>query len=340
MMARCALGLVLAGACTPGELEHVSSPRSQQANLYVTAPTCGPVKVRSLRAVLPDDGLRGAMEVDARALLRSPLFRDHKALLEAEAKDFLDGMKACGVPLSKVDRVAAGFTMGDDVVLGVQARGLAEAKTLDCLAHERQKSTGTPAWSRTTAGCATTLELDGGDAKGFAVGRDMLVVASKSLAPAVQRRIDGKDKALLDGRLRWARREVDLGATAWVAGNLPPALASGMGSMSGMEHVGMSIDATKGLGLKVTMGFASTPDAKAAKTELSGLVGQARLMLPMAGLPSSVADTITLGSTGRIVSVGLFLSPGEVESLSKALAGSIGPASPAPSASKTERRGI
>ncbi|MEM9462861.1 MAG: hypothetical protein AAGF11_52455 [Myxococcota bacterium] len=336
---RWALGLMLLGACGPGELSRAAVPVSMEASTYAVAPTCGPAKVRSLRAVLPDDGLQGVMEVDVGALQRSPLFRDHRSLFEAEAREVLDGMNACGVPLSKVDRLVAGFTMGDDVVLGVRATGLAQAKTLDCLAREIGKSTGTPAWSRTTTGCSTTLEIDGGKAKGFAVGRDMLVVASASLAGAVERRIEGKDVSALDGKLRWARREVDMGHTAWVAGNLPPAVAAGMGSMSGLDHVGLSVDATKGLGLQVSMGFVSPRDATAAKTELSGLVIQARAMLPMVGLPESVADTITLEARGRAVRLGVFLRPRDVEALSKTLEGAMGGSSSSPS-SPAPRRGM
>lgn len=345
MKRRWAFGVILLGACGlgacgPGELEHAAAPASMEASAYVAAPTCGPAKIRSLRAVLPDDVLQGVMEVDVGALQRSPLFRDHRSLFESEAREVLDGMKACGVPLLGVDRLVAGFTTGDDVVLGVRATGLAQAKTLDCLARELEKSTGSPVWSRTTTGCSTTLEIDGGTAKGFAVGRDMLVVASASLAGAVERRIGGKDVSALDGKLRWARREVDMGHTAWVAGNLPPAVVAGMGSMNGLERVGISIDATKGLGLKVSMGFVSPRDATAAKTELSTIVTQARAMLPMVGLPESVADTITLEARGRAVRVGVFLRPRDVEALGKTLEGAVGGPSNSPSSPPAPRRGM
>jgi hypothetical protein len=318
--ARCALGLLLVGACAPGELRQDEPPPSTQASAYWVAPTCGPAKVGAVRELLPDGPLVGAMEVDMQGLQRSALFRDNKSALTAELSDVLDGMKACGVPLSKVERVTAGFSMSDDVVLGVKARGLATGKTLDCLSRKIESKSGTRPWTRTTSGCVTTLDIDGGDAKGFAVGRDMLVVASKSVADEVQRRIDGKDKSVLDGKLSWARREVDMGATAWVATNVPAGLSAGLSSsMSGMSHVGMSMDTTKGVGLEASVGFASSKNAKAAEAELSTMVVQARAMMPLVGLPSSVADTITLSSSGAVVKMGVSLSDSDVEALRRAL---------------------
>ncbi|MCA9711646.1 MAG: hypothetical protein KDK70_37770, partial [Myxococcales bacterium] len=184
---RLAWSLWLAGACTPQALEPQAAPTSQQASAYVAAPTCGPAAIGPLHAVLPDDQVLGMMEIDVQALQRSPVFRDDAALLEAEAKEVLDGMKACGVPLAVVERVVVGFDPpGNDLVLGIQAKGVAQPKTLDCLGRVAQKATGKPAWTRTTAGCTTTLDI-GGEAKGFAVGQDVLVVASRSLADAVER---------------------------------------------------------------------------------------------------------------------------------------------------------
>jgi len=337
-MAAIALGLTMAAGCTPQTGQEQPAPAPLEASAYVAAPACGPTSVRSLRELLPDDRLFGAFEVDVQAMQRSPLFLDNKGMLEAEAKEALDAMKACGVPLSGVQSIAGGFGDGEKVVLGVQAKGIATPKTLDCLGREIEKATGKAPWARTTKVCSTTLDIDGGDSVGFAVGTDMLVVASKSMAEKVQRRIKGKDKALLGGQLGWVRHEVDMGSTMWMAGNLPPGAGSALGSsMSGMSRVGVSVDATRGLGMKVSAGFASAADAKAARTEVDGLAAQAGLMLPMLGLPSSVADTIVVDSKGASMTVAMFLSRSDIKALRKFAEDGSGTAAPE---KKSPRRGI
>ncbi len=333
-----ALGLAMAAGCTPQIGQEESAPAPFEASTYVAAPACGPTSVRSLREVLPDGPLLGAFEVDVQAMQRSPLFLDNKGMLEAEAKEALDAMKACGVPLSSVQSVAGAFGDGEEVVVGVQAKGVATPKTLDCLAREIEKATGTAPWARTTKACSTTLDIDGGDSVGFGVGPDMLVVTSKSLAEKVKRRIKGKDKALLGGKLGWVRREVDMGSTMWMAGNLPPGAGAALGSsMSGMQHVGVSLDATKGLGMKMSAGFVSAADAKAARTEMDNLAAQAGLMLPMLGLPSSVADTLVVDSKGASMTVSVFLSRSDIKALRKFAEDSSGTRAPE---KKSSHRGI
>ena len=58
---------------------------------------------------------------------------------------------------------------------GQRAEGLGDGSTLDCLAGKYEKLNGKAPWKRVTGACETTLEVDDGDAKGFVVGRDMVV---------------------------------------------------------------------------------------------------------------------------------------------------------------------
>jgi hypothetical protein len=258
-MAGCALVLALTG-CTPGgELSPTPAPARSLAAAYVAAPTkCGPAKVGTLRELLPDAKIMGAFEVDVEHLRRGKLFPEVEKLIAAEGAEVLAAMDECGVPLAKVEGLVAGFSDSDDMMVGVRAKGLGEPATLDCLASKIEKSTGKAPWKRVTTACETTLEVEGGDAKGFVVGHDMLVIASKSLEETMGRRVAGKDRSALEGRLAWARKEVDMGNTAWMAANVPASVGAGLPtSMAGLSHVGMSIDATKGLGLRVGAGFAS-----------------------------------------------------------------------------------
>ena len=323
-MAGCALVLALFVGCAPGgELSPTPAPVRAQAAAYVVAPTpCGPATVGSLRELLPDAEITGALELDVAHLRRGKLFPEVERLLKAEGAEVLTAMDECGVPLSKVEGLVAAFSEGDHMMVGVRAKGLGEPATLDCLATKIEKATGKSPWKRVTGTCDTTLELPDGDAKGFVVGHDMLVVASKSLEAAMDRRVAGKDRSALDGRLAWARKEVDMGNTAWIATNVPASAAAGLpASMTGVSHVGVSIDATKGLGLRLGAGFSSASEAKAARAELETQLVQMKAVLPLMGLPASVGDTIEVDAKGSLLRMGMFLKLSDIEALRTAVTG-------------------
>ncbi len=330
-MAGCALALALGGGCGPAaELSPTPTPLRAQASAYAVAPTCGPASVSSLRELLPDVEILGAMELDVSHLRRGALFPEAERLLVSQASDALAAMDACGVSLSKVEGVIVGFSDDDDIVMGVRAKGIGEPATLDCLAGKIEKSTGKAPWKRVTVGCETTLEMPDADGKGFAAGHDMVVLASKSLEAAVGRRVAGKDRSALDGRLAWARTEVDMTSTAWVATNLPKGAGVGLSpSMAGLGHVGMTFDATKGLGVKMGASFSSAAEAKAAAKELESQIVQLKVMLPLLGLPAEVADTFEVGARGRLLRLGMFLRMSDIEALRLAATGGQPPA-PAP----------
>ena len=325
--------LALTGGCAPGgELSPTPAPARPQATAYVAAPSkCGPAKVSSLRELVPDAEIIGALEVDVEHLRRGKLFPEVEKLIAAEGAEVLAAMNECGVPLAKVEGLVAAFSDSDDMMMGVRAKGLGEPATLDCLASKIEKSTGKAPWKRVTSTCETTLELEGGDGKGFVVGHDMVVLASKSLEEAMGRRVAGKDRSALDGRLAWARKEVDMGNTAWLAANVPASASAGLPStMAGLGRVGMSIDATKGLGLRVGAGFASAAEAKAAAKEVESQLVQVKAMLPLLGLPSSVGDTIDVSSKGSLLRMGMFLQLSDIDALRKAMAGAGGGGSSSP----------
>jgi len=313
----------LASGCAPSaELEAAPAAAPAHAGVYLAAPTCGPAKVTALRELLPDDEITGALEVDVQHLQRGKLFPEVERLLKAEGADVLDAMNACGVPLAKVEGVVAGFSEHDDVVMGIKAKGVGEVAALDCLAKKIETVTGKAPWRRVTRGCSTTLEVPDGEAKGFVVGRDIVVFASKSLEGAMERRVQGKDRSALDGRLGWVRGEVDMGSTAWMASRVPAGTGGALSpSMAGVARVGMSIDATRGLGLRLGAGFASAADAKTAASELEAQLATAKMMLPMMGLPATAADTIELAAKGNVVRMAMFLSLSDLEALRATIEG-------------------
>ncbi|MCA9649299.1 MAG: hypothetical protein KC501_05285 [Myxococcales bacterium] len=340
-MGACALGTLLVGACAPRvELEPAPEAQVLESAAYLVAPKCGLAPVTSLPQLLPDDRIMGAMELDVAHLRRGKLFGDLEKVMATEAADALAAMKECGVPLSAVDGVIMGFSDHDDVVMGARATDLGTPKTLDCLSKKIEAATGTAPWKRVTTGCTTTLELTDGEGRGFAVGRDMVVFASPTMEAAVERRVQGKDKSALEGRLGWVRREVDTSGTAWMASNLPAGVGSSLGtSMSGMTRVAMGVDATKGLGLKMGAGFASPSEAKKAAAELETQLVQIKAMLPLLGLPMSVGDSITIAAKGDVVSMSMFLTPDDLDALRKTIEDAMG-ASSSPPPPPSKRPGI
>ncbi len=340
----CVLGLTMAAACVPdAELSPTSAAGPVQANVYLvapTAPTCGPAKVTKLRNVLPNAKITGAMELDVQHLRRGKLFPDIERLIKAEAGDVVTAMEACGLPLASVRGVVVGFSDDGDIVAGIEATGVGSAGTLDCLSASIEKATGDAPWSRTTKGCTTTLELANKEGKALVVSNDMVVVSTSSLDKELANRVAGKGKSALDGRLAWARSQVDMTTTGWIASNVPSSAASGMGAaMAGLSRVGVSMDASSGLGLKVGAGFSTASAAKAAAAEMRSQVTQLKMMLPMLGLSSAVGDSIEVGTKGSVVKMGMFLSRSDLETMRTALesmsgGGGSSPPPPAPSPSR------
>ncbi|MEM7153331.1 MAG: hypothetical protein AAF799_10850 [Myxococcota bacterium] len=327
-----ALGLVLAAGCTTTELQPAPASWSVEASVYTAAPRCEPLTAKSLVDVLPDHKIDGAVMLDVKNLRRGKLFKSVEPFLEAEARDVLDTMKECGVPLSKVNRVVAGFNEDEDVVFGLEATGVGKDKTLDCLSSKIEAATGEKPWSRVKRGCHTRLETSDADTTGFVVGPNMVVFASKSLEAKLETRLTGKSRSALDGRLSWIPREIDTGRTAWAASRLPPGAMAELGSgMAGANRVGVSIDATKGLDVGIGAGFKTAADAKSAAGEVEGQLAQLRAILPLAGLPSSVGDSFKVTSKGDVMKFTGFLSPSDIEAVRRTVEGlSGGGSEPAP----------
>ena len=320
-----ALGLVLAAGCTSTELQPESADGSVEASVYMAAPKCDPLKAKSLEDVLPDDKIDGAFKLDVKDLRRGKLYKSIEPMFEAEAREVLDAMKACGVPLSKVNGVVAGFNEAEDVVFGVEAAGLGKAKTLDCLARKIEAATGESPWSRVKRGCHTRLETSDADVAGFVVGSNMVVFASKSLEASVESRLTGKSRPALSGRLGWIPREIDTGRTAWAGSTLPPGMAAGMSAgMSGMNRAAVSLDTTKGLDVGVGAGFGTVAEAKSAVSEIESQLMQLRAVVMLAGLPSSVSDSFKVSSKGDLVKLSAFLSPDDIDALRKTLESTAG----------------
>lgn len=118
-----------------------------------------------------------------------------------------------------------------------------------------------------------------------------------------------------------------MGGTAWMAANIPASASAAVPSMPGLARMGMSLDATKGLGVRLGVGFGSAAEAKAAATEIQGQLLTVKAMLPMAGLPSSVGDTIEVDAKGSVVRMGVFLTLSDLEALRTAVMGASGGAS-------------
>jgi hypothetical protein len=100
--------------------------------------------------------------------------------------------------------------------------------------------------------------------------------------------------------------------------------------MAGLARVGVSIDATRGLGLRMGAGFPSAAEAKTAAAELETQLVQAKAILPMLGLPSSVGDSLEVAAKGNLVRMGMFLTAKDLDALRKAVEGTGGTGEPSP----------
>lgn len=316
------LGLAVS-ACGPAEVlqpvPESASPYAEASVYIAAAPKCAPAKITSVADALPDAKFVGMMNIQLSHMRSGPLFAEVGRTLAREAPEAVAAMEACKVPLSAVDTIALGFSEDEDIVVGMTAAGIGDPTTLDCFSSAIAKETGSAPWKRETHGCSTELVMPDGKSKGFVVDRNTVVLTSSSLEKAVAQRLQGKGRSAANGRFSWVRTDVDTKVSMWGAMNLPKDMQAGLSSLPGLSRVSISVDASRGLGLAVGLGFNSATEARKAKGEIDMQADQIKAMAPVLGLPSSVGDSLTVSQKSTRVKMGLFLDAAAVELLRKAV---------------------
>jgi len=306
----------LVGACsadallpTTAQLEPELAESAAQSMMLAPA-RCAPPKITDTRDALPD-GLKLAAHLDFKDAASGVFGSEVEAALKSnpETRELVAAVRKCGLPIHFADEATVGFDPDDDdVVVALKGRGLGSDKTIDCLHDAIKDKTGDSPWKKGTKACTTTLTMDDG-AVIYVAGKDVVVLASKRQDAAVRERLQGKGTALLDGSLKWARKSVEMKRSAWLAMEVPSAMAAG--GMPGLERVGASVDMAKGLDLEMSLGFSSRKEAGDAATKMKTFTSLGAMM----GVPSTLMDSVVIDHKGAEVGVEVFVSPSDLEAL-------------------------
>lgn len=311
----------VAGAAT-----RVATPVAAKVTAAV-APTCRAPKVTEGRELLPAS-LDVVGGIDLKGMVSSPLWAEVDKLLKTDpdASKSMSALDRCGLGLASWHDVAMGANTGggDDVVMVVEAKGLGSVKTLECVAREL----GTPLpklSARKVDGCVDAFDVDDGGSIIFVDADTLAFVSSAPLERAVVDRMKGKGKGALDSGLKWARSGLDLGKTMWFAVAVSKTMRSEIGKFGpGLQRLGGTIDASKGLGLDIGLGYDTTTRAKEMKGTIETEIAPLKMMGPMLGVPSKVLNSIDIDRSGETVSMEMFASLKDLEEIRRSIDGMTG----------------
>ncbi len=238
---------------------------------------------------------------------------------EPRLSSMLDSLRACGTAPETIDELVIGHDDDESGMMVVHAKGLGTEATWRCL-DEESTSRGRAlelTFTGTARGEGPQLRRSEGNV-GYFLDDDAVVLVSKAWAEPVRERLRGAGTAAIEGSLASVAGRIRPEDSAWVVGRITGQSAS---SLVGTPMAGI-VDMT--LDLRVSGGdlvFATTADAgeradaTRIRDELQRQFEQFETVLPMLGLPSTVAPKIEFVSEGDLVSLGFTLTEDELRGL-------------------------
>ncbi len=255
---------------------------------------------------LVPDGATGIVSVDAQALLKSELYAKTKAFVDqnAEAKALSDSLKSeCGLDFETMKSYVVGFDVaGQNWVAAVEMPNVGKKSAVECAVGKLPKDEGTPIVVSESDG-RTVLDLDGGKVKGWGMGDDAFVLASKGWVEAVEQRMKGEGKAAVDFYLKDAVALADRDRHVWFAGEVPTIAAGFLAETpaKGLLRVAGGVNVTTELDIVASAAFSDEASATAAKDAVQALVDGGKAMAIEQGVPKGAVDSLAFEQDGAIV---------------------------------------
>jgi hypothetical protein len=219
--------------------------------------------------VVPDHA-SAVLGVDVDAFARSPT---GKALLPAlhadlQIAEILEVMEDCRLALDWTYALVLARDRGDGRMLAVQARGLGESATLECLATElRARNEGVDPWIRESTACFDSLALADGS-RVWIANSFTLVWARGSFVEPVAARMTGRAPLGLPQELAGEFARLDRSGHFWLTAKLddddrralPGSWAAEVQSLTAAIDLSDGLRAGFSLTSASTSGLASTRD--------------------------------------------------------------------------------
>lgn len=267
------------------------------------------------------EGAKILATIDLAGLMSSALYKQQGSALEAsEFGKNLAAAKACNLGPETWKQVVLGVDPdGDDaVVIGMAATGIGKKENIECIAAKYKEEDASADWKIEDKDGRTVVTIDGGDAIGYSVDDDTVVITGKSWDAAVQERIGGKGTAAKDASLKDAMGLASGGHIAFY-GVATPDMATG--PLTGAKHFGGSLDLASGLALQATVVFGDAGAAKTASDEINKQFEGVKGMASSMGVPQGVVDSVKIEAKEANLDVAFKATTEELEQVGKAAAG-------------------
>lgn len=268
------------------------------------APACKG-KRNKLEQLVPD-GATGIMSVDAQALLKSEAYTkvlDMAKAANPEVTAFTDKLRDdCELDYTKTESYVAGFdVLAQGVMVAVRMPNIGKHDALACAAKLTKDELGDEPFTLGEEDGKTKLELGGGEAIGWALDDDTLVITTKTWSSPVQQRIRGEGKGAVDNYLAESVALVDRKADIWFAGQVPAIAASFLENspVKGLERGGGSMKLGDAMELAVTLQFAEDGQASDVKAFVDGQLSSMKEMAKDVGAIGDMLDELTIETDGN-----------------------------------------
>ncbi len=258
----------------------------------------------SLEGLVPD-GATALVSIDAKAITSSKVFATAKAALgdnAAEAQQALDELaKECSLDFDEAKSVVLGFDLLSRNVMGaVTMPNIGKREALDCMVTVASRRSGKAPFTVSEADGKATVSFDDGEAEGWALADDTLVISSKGWTSAVQGRMKGEGKGAVDHNLADAVALADRSKHIWFAGQVPGLLKSKLveAPQQGLELIAGHVSVGEDLGIGLVAAYADETTALAAKQATDEAIAQFGPMAQLAGIPAEAVASIEIEASG------------------------------------------
>jgi hypothetical protein len=238
---------------------------------------------------------------------------------DASFKTGMEVVRACLPGLEAFEDVVIGFDDAKHVVLAARAPGLGTDAKWRCFQSETILR-GKPfevTITGTARGEGPQLRSDEGDL-GYFPDDDTLVMVSKEWDADVTARLRGEGTAAIEGGLAGVMGRIEPDDPLWLVGRITGMAESGLAGspMAGIDDVAFDVRIEGDeLAFTTSVDAGEAADATRMRDELQRQLDQFKSVLPVMGVPSSVADEIAFVAEGDLVSMRLTMSGDELRSL-------------------------
>ncbi|MFO7567160.1 MAG: hypothetical protein R6X02_31230 [Enhygromyxa sp.] len=269
--------------------------------------------------VLVPDSTSAVLGVDVDAFAQTSTGKAVLPALGADLQiaDALEIIDDCGLALDRTYALVLARDPGDGRMLAVQARGLGEAATLECLAAElRARSEGVEPWTRERTGCFDSLAL--GDGSRIWIGNSFtLVWATGSFVEPVAAKLGGAVPLGLPQSLADEFARLDRSGHLWLAARLEEhdrqALASGWSRE--VESLTVALDLSKGLRAVVSLSAATVTALAGTRERLLASFASLAARLDEYGVEHRLRERARVGIVAGVVAAELELDEGELRAI-------------------------